>query len=306
RRDARGQHRHRAVARRPSRIAGARGLAAPDARDPRDALSRHEALGVRGAATMSGRVKLIVNADDFGISEAVNRGIVEAHDQGIVTSTSVMATGPAFEHALELARLRPSLAVGVHLVLTEQRPLSGLVSMQEVRRELDAQIRRVRSAGIAINHLDGHQHVHVLPGVAQVVAELAEAHGISAVRYPAERLRGYMLSNVKHGGRVAEQMALNLFCAASPLKHLRRSDEFVGFYFGGRLDEANLETVLTGLPKRGTVELMCHPGHEDMQPRADWQYAWAAERDALTSPRIRAIVMARGMQLVSHPNVRGE
>jgi predicted glycoside hydrolase/deacetylase ChbG (UPF0249 family) len=279
-------------------------------------------------------VKLIVNADDFGISEAVNRGIVEAHDRGIVTSTSVMATGPKFEHALELARLRPSLAVGVHLVLTEQRPLSGaaataslvrrdgtfephlkqlltrrmrgLVSMQEVRRELDAQIRRVRSAGIAINHLDGHQHVHVLPGVAQVVAELAEAHGISAVRYPAERLRGYMLRNVKQGGRVAEQMALNLFCAASPLKHLRRSDEFVGFYFGGRLDEANLETVLTGLPRRGTVELMCHPGHEDMQPRADWQYAWAAERDALTSPRIRALVMARGMQLVSHPNVRGE
>jgi predicted glycoside hydrolase/deacetylase ChbG (UPF0249 family) len=280
---------------------------------------------------MSG-VKLIVNADDFGISEAVNRGIVEAHDRGIVTSTSIMATASKFDHALELARLRPSLAVGVHLVLTEQRPLTGAdaaslvrrdgtfephlkqllakrlrghVSMPEVRRELDAQIRRVRTAGIAINHLDGHQHVHVLPGVAQVVAELAAAHGISAVRYPAERVRGYMLRSVKHAPRVAEQAALNLFCAASPLRHLRRSDEFVGFYFGGRLDEANLETVLAGLPKGGTVELMCHPGHEDMRPQADWQYAWAAERDALTSPRIRALVMARGMQLVSHPNVRG-
>jgi predicted glycoside hydrolase/deacetylase ChbG (UPF0249 family) len=85
---------------------------------------------------------------------------------------------------------------------------------------------------------------------------------------------------------------------------LRRSDEFVGFYFGGRLDEANLETVLAGLPKRGTVELMCHPGHEDMKPQGDWQYAWAAERDALTSPRIRALVLARGMQLVSHPKIR--
>jgi predicted glycoside hydrolase/deacetylase ChbG (UPF0249 family) len=277
-------------------------------------------------------VRLIVNADDFGISEAVNRGIVEAHDRGIVTSTSIMATGPKFEHALELARLRPSLAVGVHLVLTEHRPLTGaaaaslirrdgafephlkqllarrlrgLVSMDEVRRELDAQIRRVRTAGIAINHLDGHQHVHVLPGVAQVVAELAAAHGIAAVRYPAERVRGYMLRSVKHAPRVAEQAALNLFCAAAPLKHLRRSDEFVGFYFGGRLDEANLETVLAGLSKGGTVELMCHPGHEDARPQADWQYAWAAERDALTSPRIRALVMARGMQLVSHPNVRG-
>ena len=280
---------------------------------------------------MSG-VSLIVNADDFGISEAVNRGIVEAHERGIVTSTSIMATGPKFEHAVELARLHPSLAVGVHLVLTEHRPLigssaaaslvrpdgafephlkqlltrrlRGRVTLAEVRRELDEQIRRVRAAGIAVNHLDGHQHVHVLPGVAQVVAELAAAHGIPAVRYPAERIRGYMLRSPEHARRVVEQAALNVFCASSPLRRWRRSDEFVGFYFGGRLDEANLETVLAGLPKQGTVELMCHPGHEDMKARADWQYAWAAERDALTSPRIRALVLARGMQLVSHPKVR--
>jgi predicted glycoside hydrolase/deacetylase ChbG (UPF0249 family) len=146
--------------------------------------------------------------------------------------------------------------------------------------------------------------VHVLPGVAQVVAELAAAHGISAVRYPAERVRGYMLRSFEHAQRVVEQAALNLFCASSPLARLRRSDEFVGFYFGGRLDEANLETVLAGLPKRGTVELMCHPGHEEMKPQANWHYAWAAERDALTSPRIRALVMARGVQLVSHPKMR--
>lgn len=281
---------------------------------------------------MSEGLKLIVNADDFGISEAVNRGIVEAHVRGIVTSTSIMATAPKFEHAVELARQRPSLAVGVHLVLTEQRPLigaaaaaslvrpdgtfelhlkqllkkrlRGLVAMSEVRSELDAQIRRVRSAGITINHLDGHQHVHVLPGISRVVAELAAAHGISAVRYPAERVRGYMLRSVKHAPRVIEQAALNMFCAASPLARLRRSDEFVGFYFGGRLDEANLETVISGLPTRGTVELMCHPGDEGMRPTDDWHYAWAAERDALISPRIRELLLARGMQLVSRPKVR--
>ena len=276
---------------------------------------------------MSGGLKLIVNADDFGISEAVNRGIIEAHDRGIVTSASIMATGPKFEHAVALAQKRPKLAVGVHLVLTEHRPLigasaaatlvgpggvfaphleqflakrmRGLVSLAEVRRELDAQIRRVRAAGIAVSHLDGHQHVHVLPGVARVVAELAAAHGVAAVRYPAERVRGYMLRSPRHARRVAEQAALGLFSASSPLKRLRRSDEFVGFYFGGRLDEANLATVLGSLPAAGTVELMCHPGAEDMRPVGDWQYAWAAERDALTSPRIRELVAARGMQLVS-------
>ena len=280
---------------------------------------------------MSGASRLIVNADDFGLAEAVNRGIVDAHDRGIVTSTSIMATGPKFEHAVELARGRPGLAVGVHLVLTEQRPLIGAaaaaslvepdggflphvsqllgrqlrgrISLPEVRLELDAQLERVRSAGIAISHIDGHQHAHVLPGIAGIVAELAKRHGIAAVRYPAERVRGYMLRSLKHARRVAEQTALRLFCAASPLKHLRRSDDFVGFYFGGRLDEANLVTVLDGLPEGRTVELMCHPGDDDMRAQGDWAYAWAAERAALTSPRIRDLVVARGMQLISYRDV---
>jgi hopanoid biosynthesis associated protein HpnK len=280
---------------------------------------------------MSKASKLIVNADDFGISEPVNRGIVEAHDRGIVTSASIMATGPAFAHAVDLARSRPGLAVGIHLVLTEQRPLIGAaaaaslvgrdgrfpphvaqllalrlrrrISLAEVRRELGAQLERVRDAGVALSHIDGHQHVHVLPGIAAIVADLALEHGVAAVRYPAERVRGYMLRSPKHARRVVEQTALRLFCRSSPLKHLRRSDEFVGFYFGGRLDEANLVTVLASVPAGRTVELMCHPGDDDMQPSEDWAYAWAAERDALTSPRIRELVAARGMQLISYRDV---
>jgi predicted glycoside hydrolase/deacetylase ChbG (UPF0249 family) len=280
---------------------------------------------------MTGASRLIVNADDFGLAEAINRGIVDAYDRGIVTSTSIMATGPAFEHAVELTRSRPGLAVGIHLVLTEQRPLLGAaaaaslvepdgsflphvaqllgrqlrgrIALPEVRLELDAQLERVRSAGIAIGHIDGHQHVHVLPGIAGIVAELATRHGVAAVRYPAERVRGYMLRSFKHARRVAEQTALRLFCESSPLKPLRRSDDFVGFYFGGRLDETNLATVLAGLPAGRTVELMCHPGDDDMRAAGDWAYAWAAERDALTSPRIREFIAARGMQLISYRDV---
>jgi predicted glycoside hydrolase/deacetylase ChbG (UPF0249 family) len=262
----------------------------------------------------------------------VNRGIVAAYERGIVTSTSIMATGPAFEHAVELARSRPGLAVGVHLVLTEHRPLVGAsaaaslvepggrfaphvaqllrkqlrgrISLPEIRLELEAQLERVRDAGIAPSHIDGHQHVHVLPKIAGVVAELAARHGVAAVRYPAERVRGYMLRSFKHARRVAEQTALRLFCESSPLKPLRRSDDFVGFYFGGRLDEANLATVLADLPAGRTVELMCHPGDEDMQGSDDWVYAWSAERDALTSPRIRDLVAARGLELISHADSR--
>jgi predicted glycoside hydrolase/deacetylase ChbG (UPF0249 family) len=190
-----------------------------------------------------------------------------------------------------------------HLAQFCAKRLRGGVSLADVRAELDAQIRRVLAAGIAVSHLDGHQHVHVLPGVARIVAELAAVHGIAAVRYPAERLRGYMLRSLRHARRVAEQAALCLVCSWSPLRGLRRNDDFVGFYFGGRLDEANLATVLAALPAGRTVELMCHPGHEDMRPAASWQYAWAAERDALTSPRIRELVAARGMQLISYRDV---
>jgi predicted glycoside hydrolase/deacetylase ChbG (UPF0249 family) len=131
------------------------------------------------------------------------------------------------------------------------------------------------------------------------VAELAAAHGIRAVRYPAERVRAYMFGNLGNVRRLAEQVVLGLVCALSPLRALRRSDSFVGFYFGGRLDEANLATVLGRLPSSGTVELMCHPGGDDSRAAEGyWQYSWGAERAALTSPRIRALLAARGAQLV--------
>ena len=281
---------------------------------------------------MSLGLRLIVHADDFGIAEAVNRGIIEAHDRGIVTSTSIMATGAAFVHAVALAKSRPELDLGVHLTLTEERPLvgggaaatlvgpdgrfsrdvarfaswqlRGKISLAAVRAELDAQIRKVLDTGLVVSHLDGHQHVHVLPGVAGVVAELAARYGIAAVRYPAERVRGYMLRRPRGVRRLAEQIALGGVAALSPLRALRRSDEFVGFYFGGRLDETNLATVLAGLPERGTVELMCHPGADDMRSaNGEWQYAWAAERAALVSPRIRELVAARGVQLISYRDI---
>jgi predicted glycoside hydrolase/deacetylase ChbG (UPF0249 family) len=275
---------------------------------------------------MSEALRLIVNADDFGMTEAVNQGIVDAHDRGIVTSASLMATGAAFEHAVALAKTRPNLATGVHLTLTELRPLigsagaslvgpdgrfpphlvqfakrhmRGKVALAEVRAELDAQIRKVRDAGITVTHLDGHMHVHVLPGIAAIVAELAARYGIREVRYPAERVSTYMLGNFANLRRLTEQVVLGIVCALSPLRALRRSDSFVGFYFGGRLDEANLATVLGRLPARGTVELMCHPGgDESRESKGYWQYSWAAERAALMSPRIRALLDARGARLV--------
>jgi hopanoid biosynthesis associated protein HpnK len=283
----------------------------------------------------NGASRLIVQADDFGLSEAVNRAVIAAHENGIVTATSLMAGGEAFEHAVALAKECPTLDVGVHLTLTEQQPvaaagtvrslvgadgrfaphavqfakryLRGEIALAEVRTELDAQIRRVLDHGLVPSHLDGHQHVHVLPGIARIVAELARTYGIRAVRYPAERLRGYMLrdlaglKDLAGAKRVFEQLVVGGLSFLSPLRALRRADRFVGFYFGGRLDERNLRTVLEHLPARRTIELMCHPGLDDPASRyGHWHYAWAAETAALSSPRIREMLEARGVRLIGY------
>src|SRR4029079_6807551 len=216
--------------RRRARAPVARRVGSAHGRGCGGQLRRLQALGVRaargrhrGAMTRAaGGARLIVNADDFGLSEAVNRAVIEAHEHGIVTSTSIMAGGSAFEHAAALATRTPTLDVGVHLTLTEQQPvaesvpslvgadgqfaphatdfakrwLRGTIALADVRTELDAQIRRVRAHGVRPTHLDGHQHVHVLPGIARVVAELAREHGIRAVRVPTERPRSYMLKDL--------------------------------------------------------------------------------------------------------------
>jgi hopanoid biosynthesis associated protein HpnK len=273
--------------------------------------------------------RLIVNADDFGLSSAVNEGIVEAHRRGIVTSTSIMANGPAFEHAVELARATPTLDLGVHLTLTEEKPLSdpsrvtslvdgdgrlhrhvssflrnrfgGRVRLDEVRLELDAQITRVFERGLPVSHLDGHQHVHMMPGVSGIVARLAEKHGIRAVRFPREAVRPYMLFDRGAAGRLLQQLVLNAFCTAAETTGAAQPDHFVGFFHGGRLSKANLLQVLATLPRTGVCELMCHPGRPDPAGGyAHWHYRWQEELDALTDPEVAHWLRERRVELVSY------
>jgi predicted glycoside hydrolase/deacetylase ChbG (UPF0249 family) len=157
---------------------------------------------------------LIVNADDLGWTEGVNRGIAAAHRNGIVTSASLLANGAAFASSVALARSTPGLGVGVHLNLTDGAPVAprelvaslvnaagefeggpeGLllriakrdVALREVEQEWDAQIEKVREAGIQPTHLDGHKHVHMLPGLLEIALRLAKRHGVGAMRVAHE------------------------------------------------------------------------------------------------------------------------
>ena len=140
--------------------------------------------------------RLIVNADDWGLTPGVNRGIVRAFQHGIVTSASLLVTGSAFEDAVALARDFPALDVGLHLALVEEqavlppealptlvdktgrlprtkgeffkRALLGRISWDEVEREIAGQIARFQQTGLRLSHLDSHQHLHMFPPVFQI------------------------------------------------------------------------------------------------------------------------------------------
>ena len=275
--------------------------------------------------------RLIVNADDFGLHAAVNRGILAAHTEGIVSSTSLMAGGAAFDDAVRIARHCPQLGVGVHLTLVGARPvlpvaevsslldeagdfygsyplfikrfLRGKIRLAEVKRELAAQIDRVRMAGIQPSHLDSHQHLHVLPGIGGLVLDLARRFSIRAIRIPAEPVAFIGATPATVGrlaGRGGLTMLANLFRQHAAAAGIRTSDHFFGMLAGGQLTEPALLAILRRLPP-GDSELMTHPGFAD-ESLADafrWDYQWDAERQALTAPAVRALLAERQIRLIS-------
>jgi hopanoid biosynthesis associated protein HpnK len=278
-------------------------------------------------------LRLIVNADDFGLSERVNEGIVQAHRQGILTSASLIASGEAFEHAVGLANATPTLDIGVHLTLIEEQPTAppdviptlvggngrfhphalafvrryflGRISLEQVRHELDAQIDAILSRGLKVSHLDGHQHLHMLPSVRLIVGELAEKYAIPSIRYPKESPRIYMLMDPACVRRIPQMLLLNFFCTIARTSDAARPDHFFGFFYGGRLSKDNLLRVLEHLPSTGICEVMCHPGQIDPDSRRKhWGYQWQAECEALTDTDVADYLKRRGIQLMSYSDLQ--
>ncbi len=226
---------------------------------------------------MTGRKLLAVNADDFGFTPDVNQGIVEAHLGGILTSTTLMANGGAFDDAVRLARQTPSLDVGCHLVLVggkslvSGRPFPKTVSklvMALARREIRpyeeaaAQVRRIMDAGIRPSHIDSHKHTHLAPPVLEAVARVSEEFGISWVRRPFD-FPLYSLTGVVPRMKRLTSQAMGLmrrrFHRVLERHGCRTTDHFAGFQITGRFQTEQLSALLDLVPE-GTTELMCHPG----------------------------------------------
>ncbi len=281
--------------------------------------------------------RLIVNADDFGISEAVNEGIAKAHCKGIVTATSLMAAGKAFDHAVALCRSFPFLDVGVHLTLVAEKPLlkqksalsgkdgafpanihtlmthllSRRIQLPDIKAEWSAQIDRILGCGIRVTHLDSHQHLHALPGIAKLTIDLARQYHIPFVRTPMED-RMFARPVTAHGlVRAVGAMALRASCRVACLNRKKangfESPRFLGFHEGGRLNVKRLEQIMMALKPGRTYELMCHPGFTPKEPEITrWNYRHEVELEALVDPSIRSLAASCNIRLCSFADVSGE
>jgi len=290
---------------------------------------------------------LIVNADDLGWTDGVNRGIVEAFHHGIVTSTSLLANGAAFAGGVEAARSAPGLGVGVHLNLSDGPPVAnpevvtsllndnaefaggpqslllrrarrGLL-LVEVEDEWDAQIQKIVDAGITPTHLDGHKHVHMLPGLFEIAVRLAKRHGIGAIRVSLETssLRAALSSGSKqHAGVVMKQgvQARGLKLLARDVRAqaehagISTADYFCGIAQTGELTREGVVQLVKSLPD-GTTELMCHPGYADaalQKTPTRLQNSRQAELQILTDTAIRNLVASLGIRLIDYGFVAQE
>jgi predicted glycoside hydrolase/deacetylase ChbG (UPF0249 family) len=273
---------------------------------------------------------LVVNADDMGLTPGVCRAVHRGHTDGVVTSTSVLAVGAAFDEAAARLRDLPGLGVGAHLAIVgEDRPLlsageiptlvdrdgrlplsyrtvvargaAGRIDPDDVRREFAAQLERVAGIGVPITHLDTHQHTHLWPAVAGVVVELARKAGVASVRLPTSRSRGPVGLGVRLlSGRLRARLQR---------AGLRTTGDYAGLDEAGALDGPRFAGALRRLARSGaeSAEVNTHPGEagEAALGRFGWGYRWGDELAMLTAPATRDLVGRLGYRLGSFADLAG-
>ncbi|MDQ6770596.1 MAG: ChbG/HpnK family deacetylase [Gemmatimonadota bacterium] len=267
--------------------------------------------------------RLIVNADDYGLSGGVNTGIIEAAERGVVTSTSMMVNLAGFDDAVTLVRSARSLSVGLHFNLTTGKPLTtaaslarpstgafypltslltraslGLIHAAEVRQECVAQIDRLLEAGIQPTHIDSHRHVHAHPVLWTAVLEAGASRNIHTVRVPSEPL----WANPRDWRASLKKIGL-LIVARLSRQQVRHNfpDHFFGISLqGGRSFASRLFGLIPKLPP-GTSELMTHPGYSDSALAEHDDYTWQREEEltVLCSTGLRDLLERSDIELVS-------
>lgn len=261
--------------------------------------------------------QLIINADDFGISKLTNDGIIDCFTNGILTSTTIMANGNAFKHAVQLARKHKGLGIGVHLNLIQGKPLSnafqdnltekniykamaGLLDSKSIEKEFRAQIQKVLDNKIKPTHIDGHKHIHIFPKIAGIVIKLAKEYDIKAIRLPRNKIFNYKLALTK---QMPKLVLIGLYARMAE-KEIRNNgliitDEFYGILETGRLTTDRLRNILNNMDNC-TAELMCHPGYYDKDIPCILKKQRQIEHDALTDKDIKKVIAMQNIKLINY------
>jgi hopanoid biosynthesis associated protein HpnK len=283
--------------------------------------------------------RLIVNADDFGLTSGVNRAIIESNRSGIVTSATLMANANATESAIDLAQALGSLKTGCHVVLIDGVPLTenlpslagnsqrfrtslkqfaiaairNQIAADEIQREVEAQIRKLQSHGINLTHLDSHKHTHMFPHILRPMVRAAKACGIRAIRNPFEPIRcwpaGMMFRSpglwLRSAGVMTFQMFAPEFRRVLKEEGITSTDGTVGIAVTGLLDRQSLLQILEALPE-GTWELVCHPGYSDFDLKAAGTRLTRSrevELAALTAAETKKALADRHIELISYADL---
>ena len=278
---------------------------------------------------------IIINADDFGRHAEINRAVEEGLVHGCLRSATVMPGGAAFAGAIDIARRHEELGLGVHFTLVDGHPilppeeipslvgaegdflpdhtallkryLKGGINLEEVRRELAAQLQKVEATGISISHVDSHQHMHTLPGIIDIVLDLAARAGIRAVRTPRTPLFAGAFGGL---GQLVGRLGLSTLARLVNCKAHRRGlltpDHFAGIVAGEAVSEGELLHLIAHLPQ-GTTEVMMHPGTKNdvLQEDSGWQHDFESELAAILSPRVEAALQKAEVEPVNFRHLYG-
>lgn len=285
-----------------------------------------------GSPVRSRRRFAIINADDFGFSTGVNRAIIEAHERGVLTSTSLMVGAPAFEEAVELAKAHPNLGVGLHLTLGKGKSvlppslIPNLVDEQgnfsnepnragvyyqfngparrQIPLEIRAQLEKFRSTGLKLSHVDGHLHMHSHPVILRALVALADEFEIKVIRLPSEELR--LTLNIDKSDFQTKLVWASVFWGLrlygeSVLKSrgIGYVDRVYGFLQSGRMTEDYLLALIPQI-QADVVEIYSHPAIAKPGEPVNSPIGWGQrELNALTSDQVRAALTASGFELVN-------
>lgn len=245
-------------------------------------------------------MKLIVNGDDFGYSKAVNLGILEAYNNGILTSATMMVNMPGVEHAFELCKENPGLGVGIHLVLSAGKPIHPNVpslvddrgffkkltdiqkeaDIEDIQKEFNSQMEKFISFGFMPTHIDSHHHIHFDDKILSLVIDMARKYNLP-IRYSKKDLvdKGYL--------------------------DINSVEKFVGTFYGEYLTIDKLVEIIEQSKDSETVEIMCHPGYVDkiLLDNSSYNIHRANEVDILTSPKAGKIIKQYNIQLINYKDL---